>query len=87
MIYTVGRANIYEGYLDSDPAAAKGKAGSVWETLDGVLAYIDGHSELDGFCVYGVDADWELDTVPVLGRVWRSLSRPARLVRIDDEED
>lgn len=33
IIYTIGRASVYEDYIATDPTAAKRKGGSVWLTL------------------------------------------------------
>ena len=83
MIYTVGKIDIYENYLDTDPDAAKGKTGSVWQTLEDIQKYVNGNSSLRNFRVYGVEADWELDTEIIEGENWRSLIRSAKLVRLD----
>jgi len=85
MLFTIGRIDVYEPYLDSDPDAAKGKTGSVWETIESVREYMEnGNGNLSGFRIYMVDADWEADTEFVPGETWRSLIRPAKLLRVED---
>jgi len=34
---------------------------------------------VSGFTVYGVEADWEKDTLPVEGEIWRELKRSAKV--------
>ena len=83
MLYTIGRIDIYESYLDTDCDAAKGKTGSVWETLEEVQCYFNKHPGFRGYRIYGVEADWNLDTEPISGEKWRGLTRSAKLVRLD----
>lgn len=77
MIYTVGRKDIYEPYLANDPNPRKGKTGSVWQTKEEAAVYAK-----DGFQVYGVMADWNLDTAPDGDEHWHQLLTPAKLVRV-----
>jgi len=83
MLYTFGQRVIYEPYLEADPEAAKGKSGSVWETLEEVTAYISTRPCMSTFNIYGVEASWEEDTKEVIGESWRALTRTAKLVRLD----
>lgn len=85
MLYTIGRIDIYEPYMKSDPNASKGKTGSVWKTLESIQSYYAAHSSLKNFKIYGVDASWDDDTEVVPGEEWRSLVRPCRLVQISEE--
>lgn len=93
MLYTLGEKSVYEAYMKSDPNASKGVGGSVWKDEASVKAYMDGNPEqvVAGFAIYGVEADWILDTAP--GHTmhvdterpktpWRSLTRSAKLVRL-----
>jgi len=87
VVYTIGKIDIYESYLDSDPDAAKGKTGSVWENLESVQTYFDNHPGLSDFRIYGVEADWDLDTEVIIGDDWRALTRAAKLIRLNSAEE
>jgi hypothetical protein len=68
MIYTVGLKSGYDSYLSSDPNPEKlGRepgypGGSVWRTEPEAL---EAAMVLPGYAVYGVLADWALDTASV----------------------
>jgi len=83
MIYTLGRIDVYEKYMASDPNAAKRKGGSVWETYDKVFAYLYMGTLHDDFKIYGVEADWNDDTEFEEGAEgWRALKRNAKLIKL-----
>lgn len=94
MIYTLGRTTNYNKYLRENPEAEKlGRTddypgGSVWRTQEEAQTYVDGlpnapcpeWSAAD-FSVYGVEADWEVDTYQEdPAKPWRALKRNALLV-------
>ena len=80
MIYTVGKVEIYEAYMDRDPDAAKGISGSVWETFEEAKAYRD--LRAPAFRLYGVEADWENDAKDI-GEAFRYLTNPGKLFKLD----
>jgi len=81
LIYTIGRRDIYEPYIASDPSAAKAKGGSVWRTRDEALHYLSEHLLYD-YWVYGVVARWDEDTEvdPGATGYWRALTKDAYLI-------
>ena len=80
MIYTVGREDIYIPLLENYPDTEKDVDGSVWQTLEEVEDYLVATSQQDRYSIYGVDADWDTDTVVIEGSAYRSLTRKARLI-------
>lgn len=84
MIYTVGERNTYDRYIaeDANPRK-KGRVGqycggSVWEDPTEAAR----HAPL-GYGVYGVIANWELDTSPSLsGGPWHDLLVDARILHV-----
>jgi hypothetical protein len=83
MIYTIGKTDLYEEYINSDPDAAKGRSGMVWETLDSTKEYMESSSvAYRSFGIYMVDADWDSDTEIVDGESWRVLNKSAKLIKI-----
>lgn len=83
LIYTVGRRDIYESYLDADLSAAKAKGGSVWRTREEAQSYLEATRQSD-YSVFGVVADWNRDTEFVLRAKWRALTKNAYLVRLPE---
>lgn len=82
MLYTIGRLEVYEKYLNEDPNASKGIGGSVWKNREMLDTYLAKNPQPD-FAIYGVEADWELDTTGGPEEVpWRNLTRNAKLVRL-----
>lgn len=89
MIFTIGREDIYEDYIKNDKNAAKRKGGRVWETFKDAQNYCNETNDIISFKlpsyifqVYGVDADWELDTEIEKDVSYRSLKRDAKLIKI-----
>jgi hypothetical protein len=88
MIYTVGKIEIYEKYLNEDPSPKKDVGGSAWETLDDARGYLiewyeREPSEAIKFAVYSMDADWQADTRPEPeDQRFRVITRQARLRRV-----
>ncbi len=80
MIYTVGRDDIYIPLLENYPDVEKDVDGSVWQTLEEVEDYLVATSQQDRYSIYGVDADWDTDTVVIEGSAYRSLTRKAGLI-------
>lgn len=90
MIYTLGKIEIYEKYLNDDPSPRKAVGGAAWETLDAVRAYLldwymTDPSEAGQFAVYGMNAEWGVDTVPdpeMPDQHYGVLNKEARLYRV-----
>lgn len=84
MIFTVGRTEAYEQYFREQSVPMKRgrdddyEGGSVWRTASEASAAAPA-----GYSVYGVDADWSVDTAPSPTGPWRSLLRDAALIRVD----
>lgn len=88
MIYTIGRHESYERYFIEQGCPQKlGKGlhnglpypgGSVWKTYQGANDYCQSHPE---YQVYGVIADWEIDTEPAYGET-HSLLKTSPLVQL-----
>lgn len=78
MIFTVGKASVYDPYLTSDPDAAKRKGGSVWQTREEAQVWADMNP---GYKVYGVEADWMRDTISK-GDYFHDLTRNAKLISL-----
>jgi len=81
MIFTIGKKEIYEKYIDEDENAAKAAGGSVWRFWKDALAYLERTKQEGEFEVYAVDADWRDDTIDT-GKEWNSLTRDAKLLRV-----
>jgi len=82
MLYTIGKRIIYDLYMARDSNASKGITGSVWETFEQAKRYRD--RQAHAFGIYGVEADWNLDTKNI-GEEFRALTRECRLVAIDEK--
>lgn len=88
MIYTIGKIDIYEKYLNEDPSPRKDIGGSAWETLDDARAYLvewyhKDPAEAARFAVYSMDADWQADTQPdPQDPQFRVITKQARLRRV-----
>jgi hypothetical protein len=83
MIYTLGKKEIYERYLASDPMAAKRKGGSVWRTLKSIQKYKNKMEDKHLFGIYGVEAKWNKETrIDINGDGWHELLKNARLVKL-----
>ena len=78
MIYTLGRIDIYEPYIKKDKNASKRKGGSVFKTKKEAGKYSN-----KIFKVYGVIAEWNIDTVyDEFGDGWHKLKRNAKLIKL-----
>ncbi|MCK5617714.1 hypothetical protein KAR91_88435 [Candidatus Pacearchaeota archaeon] len=97
MIYTLGNTDIYlkrhrEGVKTNTPMVKIGRhadyvGGSVWKTQEEVQAWIDTHQpRLKGYAVFGVIADWNLETAPPakLQMPWRDLLVDSEIVLLDN---
>lgn len=99
MIYTLGRTTDYEQcFRDMEttgrrPAkvgrfmnATEGYCGgSVWQTPEEVQRHIDSKpATLDGYSVYGVEADWTRDTTASQNGPWHDLLINAPLYRLSE---
>jgi hypothetical protein len=94
MIYTVGRKEGYEHYLNTDPNPGKAKGGSVWRHYEHAKIYLQRTQQHD-YDVYAVDADWLEDVIPdpeaphqnaVSYIPWCQLKRDAKLLRVNKNE-
>lgn len=90
MIYTLGRHTAYENNFKKISNLQKlgrcegYEGGSVFQTAEEVWEYIVAES-LEGYSVYGVEADWERDTEKSQTNVWNDLLRDAPLVQLNHE--
>lgn len=97
MIYTLGYAPIYierchEGSRKNIPMIKLGRyegyeGGSVWKTQEEVQAWINKHQpRLSGYAVFGVIADWNLETAPPkrIQMPWRDLLADSEIVLLDN---
>jgi len=87
MIYTVGKYDIYEKALDEHPDLKKEIGGSVWRTEIEAVRYLYKWSLADTYAeefeVYGIDADWEKDTVKSSpDNSWNDLIIQAKIIRL-----
>lgn len=83
MIFTIGKKEIYEKYIDDDPDPRKAVGGSVWKFHKDAKAHLAASDDRDEFDVYAVDADWDKDTMQEEdGVAWRSLTRAAKLLKV-----
>ena len=95
MIYTIGHQENYERAFQKHGEGQVVKAGRyakpdgtvypggcVWRTREEAQEYLKKYPTLS-WKVYGVVADWELDTAPnESGQPWHDLLRDARIVRL-----
>lgn len=86
MIYTLGNTVSYTQALAENPAVMKiGRkdgypGGSVWQTKEEAEVFAPDNS---GFSVFGVLADWEIDTAPSMeGGGWHDLLIDAVIVAL-----
>jgi hypothetical protein len=85
MIYTIGHTSSYEQYfLEQHPEGPykKGRdatypGGSVWLTFEEAQ-----NNCPIGYSVYGVEADWEKDTLISSKGIWHDLLKDSKLIRI-----
>lgn len=87
MIYTVGLVTEYEPRLSAGNATKKGRTdsydgGMVWRTAGEAQTYLLINDTTGARAVYGVEADWEDDTVQNPGEPYRRLTRDAPLIRL-----
>lgn len=77
MIYTVGNTENYERFFSEQRNPRKAIGGSVWQTKEEAAKHIGWtHS------VFGVDADWEKDTIKKGDHSWNDLLIEANLIRL-----
>jgi len=80
MVYTVGHTELYNDYFERSTYPKKKIGGSVWETQKDAENYLL-QSQTKNFSVYGVIADWNIDTVST-PHEWRALSKDSLLVKL-----
>lgn len=85
MLYTLGIKSIYERYLDESPDPIKGAGGFVWLMREDVEHIISHSTDSTDWGVYGVEADWDRDTAPVVDGINRELVRSVKLVRLPEK--
>jgi hypothetical protein len=84
MIYTIGLKSSYEKYISEQGVPKKlGRredycGGSVWRTYEEAELFAK-----DGFCVYGVLADWEKDTIRSIDGNWNDLLVDSIIVKLE----
>ena len=92
MIFTVGRTEAYEQYLNTDDQPEKlGKGldrlenpyggGGVCGSADEAQRYLNNNGHAD-YSVYGLIADLQSDSEQIPGEPYRRLLRNARIVRV-----
>lgn len=81
LIYTLGRCDVYESYIASDPKPGKRKGGSVWQHREDVETYLRANA-LSDFSIYGVRARWNIDTCPDGDTGWHELLIDAPLCKL-----
>lgn len=79
MIYTIGNTENYEKFFQQQAYPRKAIGGSVWKTFD-EAKFCCGRGDL--YSVYGVEADWEKDTIKKGDHSWNDLLINAVLVKI-----
>lgn len=99
MIYTIGHEANYLATLAEHPTMRKvGRrppgtydeypdgypGGYAFRTAADAQRRIDEAYPTAGFAVFGIDADWEMDTVPAVDGWWHSLVNDARVIVLDD---
>lgn len=81
MLYTIGHQANYaaarETYGDK---ILKLEGGYAFQTIEDAQAEIDRLGHTDEWGVFGLDANWEGDTVAVKGEPWRMLVRDVPLI-------
>jgi hypothetical protein len=92
MLYALGLASVYEPKLATgfclkggpgvDKDGKRDPGGWVWQTPEEVWAYIVLRKSEATRRVYGVIAEWEIDTVSVPGEPTRCLTRDALVIRV-----
>lgn len=101
MLYTIGKTEGYRKYmkdcLEKGIKPEKGKGGTVWLNIGDVIAYLREISNGNEYTIYGVKAEWLLDTcLPEWNGEesendpkkikYRELLRDAELVELEHEE-
>jgi len=81
MIFTVGRAILYESYFSEQEVPIKAVGGSVWRTYQEATQYLLKNEIQNEYLVYGVFADWDLDT-KITEYGWNALLKDAPLCKI-----
>jgi hypothetical protein len=89
MIYCIGRRDRYDAALEKGPFHKVGRGlhngiwqegGSVWRTAEEARAFILGNGIEATREVYGVEADWETDTLQLRDEPYRRLLKTAPIV-------
>ena len=93
MIFTLGHTESYERYFREQGTPKKlgrnksYEGGTVWETQAEAQKYVNICCP-DGYSVYGVEADWDKDTIIdiiLYADKTRSLKRTSKLVKVKQE--
>lgn len=91
MIYCYGLIEKYEAALDRGDLFKQGQGpgyagGHVFRTFTEAQAFLLARGTADIRRVYGLLADWEADTSPVIGETFRRLMRRAQIVRVAEAD-
>lgn len=92
MIYTIGYGPNYDlnigkkSFQKLGKGIARGKpyaGGSVWPSREIAMEYLEKNQpRLENYKVYGVDADWELDTEQLPNEPFRRLIKTSLLIKV-----
>lgn len=99
MLYTVGNRVEYEKGIAERAAAGTRllkfgmgqrdgqmyRGGAVWDQIDGARAFVAQHPD-DGLGVFGVEADWDRDTLQYDEETFRRLIVARPLVKLSGED-
>lgn len=87
MIYTVGNRLAYNQYFKELKEVEKAAGGSVWKTFDDVATYLSRITHAGQYEIFGVEADWEKDTIDLEGASWNALTKNAKLIKLNNFND
>lgn len=89
MIYTVGVKQSYLKAIEREGNIKKAIGGSVWKTYQEAFFYSELSTLQNGkiYDVFGVDADWDKDTVPDGYRQWNKLIIDAPIIILTGREN
>lgn len=85
LVFTLGNTENYERFKEQERPQKCGKrlfsqGGSVWKDYQEAREV----GRLVGFSVYAVLADWQQDTLPIEGKLWRELRWDSDLFKLEE---
>jgi len=80
MIYTIGHKASYFEYLSRPEPCLKAVGGSVWKTKEDAQKHCNENYE-----VFGVVAEWRVDTKPNKNGQWDDLLVNSEIVKLNDK--